>query len=145
MTRAKEHHPDMRDSVGAGKEVLSYCGKCKLTLAHVIVNMKSATTIGKCQCKTCSAEHNYRNPDAVGKKKSPRTVRKEVVPVQRNWKESVSGAEGTLKAYSTDKTFKEGELIDHPSFGKGIVEKLLPGNKMHTLFEDGVKLLICSR
>ncbi|MBI2339242.1 MAG: hypothetical protein HYU99_02585 [Deltaproteobacteria bacterium] len=132
--------------LGAGKDVLSWCGKCKLTLAHVIVSMKDATTIGKCQCKTCFAEHNYRDPETAGKKKpSKKTARKETVPVRRSWQEAVAGAQGTLKAYSTDKTFKEGELIDHPSFGKGIVERLVPGDKMQTLFEDGVKLLICSR
>lgn len=131
--------------LGAGKEVLSYCGKCKLILAHVIVNMKTASVIGKCQCKTCSAEHNYRDPAGVGKKKPSKTTGKEAVPEKRSWKDSVSEAQGTLKGYTSDKTFKEGELINHPSFGKGIVEKVMPDNKMQILFEDGVKLLICSR
>ena len=71
--------------LGVGKEVLSYCNKCKLTLAHIIVTMKSENTIGKVQCKTCGGSHAYKDPSAVkasktrrGKKASKKTASKDV-------------------------------------------------------------------
>ena len=42
------------EAIGVAKEVLSYCGKCKMPLAHVILDMKTESTIGKCQCNTCT-------------------------------------------------------------------------------------------
>lgn len=133
------------EEIAVGKEVLSYCGKCKLPLAHIIVSMKDETKIGKCECKTCSANHNYRDPEGVGKKKTKRGTKKEAVPVEKLWQEALSNAQGEPKAYSMDAKFEEGDLIDHPTFGKGVVEKLIENNKIQTLFEHGMKLLACSR
>jgi methylglyoxal synthase len=43
-----------------GKDVLSYCGKCKLTLSHTVTAM-TGTTIAKVQCNTCKAIHGFRS------------------------------------------------------------------------------------
>ena len=64
-------------SFSAGKEVLSYCGKCKLPLGHIIVSMKDTATIGKVTCNTCKATHMYKDPATKTKKvKAAKTTRK---------------------------------------------------------------------
>jgi hypothetical protein len=134
--------------LAAGKEVLSYCGKCKLALAHVIVNMKSAKTIGKCECKTCKAQHNYRDPEAAKKKKAPRTPRepkKPAIPIEQQWKEALDQAAAPARPYSMKEKFVQGEVIEHSMFGKGVVTELVSDNKLKVLFQQETKLLICAR
>ena len=93
------------EQLGPGKDVLSYCGKCKLALNHVIIDMKSPTVIGKCQCLTCKAKHLYRDPDKPVKKRAS-TKKAATVPVEQVWAEAVNGANGPAKSYSIKDTFE---------------------------------------
>ena len=131
------------EDLGVGKEVLSYCGKCKLALAHIILDMKDETTIGKCQCKTCKAKHNYRDPEAPTKRKSRATTAATVSP-EELWKNAVAKTDGNAKPYAMDKKFTEGDLIDHATLGKGVVTKLVPRDKIEVQFKEASKLLICA-
>ena len=88
---------ELEHPIEVGRDILSYCGKCKLALEHIIVSMKNETTIGKCECKTCSASHNYRDPEAVGKKKG--TIKKPTLSNEEVWRKALAKAEGTSKPY----------------------------------------------
>lgn len=130
----------------AGKEVLSYCGKCKLTLAHIIISMKDVNTIGKVQCKTCNASHAYKDPASKTKKvrskkaKVPGT-RAKSVPINELWTEELGKASGKAKAYTIRETFEVGDLLDHKKFGPGIVQALVDG-KIEVLFQHEIKTLV---
>ena len=93
----------------AGKEVLSYCGKCKLALAHVIVSMKDTNTFGKVQCKTCGATHAYKDPATKAKKvkSKPRVPggKTKSISVGELWTEELAKANGKAKTYSIRETF----------------------------------------
>ena len=130
--------------LAVGKELLSYCGKCKQPSAHVILNMKDKESVGKCQCNTCNAKHNYRDPEAVGKKKVAKKTRKSKASTKPVWKDVLEGATGEPKPYAMSGEFQEGDIVDHPTFGKGVVERLISNNKIETLFEQGSKILICA-
>ncbi len=131
----------MENKLAVGKEVLSYCGKCKLPLIHVIVALKNPTTIATCECKTCKAVHLYRDPVTVGAKKKTTKTSTKKAP-EKVWSPTLFEGGIKPKTYSMSGSFKEGDLIAHPTFGKGVVEKILPPNKMETLFEQGMKILI---
>lgn len=131
------------EELAAGREVLAYCGKCKLPLAHTIANMQEDGRIGKCECNTCGALHNYRDPET--KKAPPKKgsrARKKEVPVEELWKKALDESQGEAKSYAMDKTFDAGDVIDHPTFGKGVIEQIVDGKKIRTIFEDGHKTLI---
>ena len=51
-------------TLSAGKDVLAYCNKCKLKLAHIIVVMNDPTTPGKVTCKTCRSTHAFKESAA---------------------------------------------------------------------------------
>ncbi len=133
-------------SFSAGKEVLSYCGKCKLPLGHTIVSMKDTATIGKVQCNTCQAIHMYKDPAHKAKKvKSTSTSRrkttKKSVSVGQLWMEEMGKVSGKAKAYSIREKFLEGDIIDHKKFGPGIVQTLID-DKIEVLFQHELKLLV---
>ncbi|MEC7277928.1 MAG: hypothetical protein VXV96_16525 [Bdellovibrionota bacterium] len=136
--------------LGVGKEVLSYCNKCKLTLAHIIVTMKSENTIGKVQCKTCGGSHAYKDPSAVkasktrrGKKATKKTASKE--SISDIWMERVASASSKSQKYSIKTKFELGDIIDHPKFGPGVIDKLIDADKIQVIFRHDIKTLIHNR
>ena len=128
------------------QEVLSHCNKCKLALAHIILVMKDDGKIGRCLCKTCGAKHVYKDPDAVKKKATrKRKPKAPEVPIEEVWKDALSKAQGDPKQYNIKGEFFNGEVINHPTFGQGVVDKQLDGDKIHVIFETDIKTLVQNR
>jgi len=139
----------MSSQLGVGKEVLSHCNKCKLTLAHIIVTMKSLSEPDKVMCKTCKGTHSYKDPAAsnkkavavkkiVGKKAPSRTS----MPIEQVWAEAMNKTHRQSKEYSIKGVFEMGDIISHPSFGLGVVDKVVDGNKIEVIFRDDYRTLI---
>ena len=130
--------------IGVGKEILSHCNKCKLPLAHIIVNMKTKTTIGKVTCKTCDATHVYKDPSKVRAKKKATGSRKRKpsTSIADLWLEAVGKSDSKSKEYSPKNEFSLGDIIDHPKFGPGVVEKCFDGNKIEVIFRHEIKVLM---
>lgn len=137
--------------LSVGKEVLSQCSKCKLILAHIIVTMKDSKTPDKTLCKTCKSTHSYKAPGATKKKTSISTVIKTAKAknhtktsesVNELWTKAVNKTTLSSKSYTIKGNFLSGDLIEHPTFGTGIVEKLIDSNKIEVLFKDEYRTLI---
>jgi hypothetical protein len=136
-----------------GKEALSYCTSCKMDLNHTIVALKG-DRIAKVQCLTCKKEHVYRAPKGITepgqvKPKATRARKKkeaeaaETVSVEAEWEKLMAAhREAPLKPYSTKTAFALGDKIGHPTFGDGIVGKLIYPNKLEVIFRTDVKVLI---
>lgn len=129
----------------AGKEVLSYCGSCKLSLGHIIIVMKDAATIGKVKCNTCGGTHMYKDPASKTKKvksKKP-TARKtkKSISVGELWAEELSKFSGKAKVYSIRERFDQGDMLDHKKFGPGVVQECID-DKIEVLFQHEIKLLV---
>ena len=127
----------------AGKEVLSYCGKCKLSLAHIIVVMKDVGTIGKVTCKTCNGTHVYKDPALKAKKVKSVTAKKSKKAVNVNdlWASEIAKSNGSSKKFTIRDLFEIGDLIDHKTFGPGVVQAFVDG-KIEVLFQHEIKLLV---
>lgn len=135
-----------------GKEVLSYCGKCKLTLAHLIASMKGPSEIDKVVCKTCKSTHAFKDPSAK-KAKAPvsritrtqgrsSSSKKSSEPHSVVWERAIQTTSSSVQEYSIRVQFKTGDLINHPTFGQGIVERSIDANKIQVLFRDDSKVLL---
>jgi len=132
--------------LSVGKEILSHCNKCTLSLAHIILVMKEDGIVGKCQCKTCGAKHMYKDPKGTIKKAPRKKRRKSVeLPIGELWQEALTNCTSEPKTYSTKTQFYTGETINHPTFGQGVIEKEMDGNKIHVIFETDYKTLVHNR
>lgn len=138
-------------AIGVGKEILSQCNKCKLILAHIIVTMKTATDPDKVMCKTCKATHTFKDPAAKKKKATIDKVIKNArltsgkrvnESIGEIWTRAITRSGAEAVSYSTKTNFKLGDIINHPSFGQGVVEKLIDNNKIEVLFKDDYKTLL---
>ncbi len=135
-----------------GKEVLSYCGKCKLTLAHIIASMKGPNEVDKVICKTCKGTHVFKDPSAKKAKPTitriartqgkPGSSRKSSEPHSVIWEKTIGASKASAQDYSIKAQFKIGDVINHPTFGQGVVEKSIDGNKIQVMFRDDSKVLL---
>jgi hypothetical protein len=149
----------------AGSEIDSWCTKCKLDLSHRIIAMVGDQP-KRVECRTCKSHHNYYRPKALGaaapakadKKvattrtatgKAPSSASARAVAAakaendrERGWEKTVSGHPPTaFKPYRVSSLFELGQLVHHPKFGDGYVQKVIDRHKMEVMFRDGVRTL----
>ena len=138
----------MARTASVAKETLAYCTSCKMDLNHVIVAMKG-DRIAKVQCLTCKKEHVYRAPKgATEPEAKPSRAKKASAEdshssVEMEWERlMVAHREHPVKPYSMKGQFGLGDKLNHPTFGEGIVGKLIYPNKLEVIFRNDVKVLI---
>lgn len=137
-----------------GKEVLSYCSSCKMDLSHTVVAMQG-DRIRKVQCRTCKKEHMYKaakgiNDPAEAPAKATRAARgskaaaaPKSTPIEVEWEKLMAQYKNNpVKSYSAKGQFQTGDRLNHPSFGDGIVGKLVYPNKIEVVFRTDLKVLI---
>ena len=132
--------------VQVATETLSYCTSCKMDLNHMIVAMKG-DKIARVQCLTCKKEHNFKAPKGVTeppkKKKKKAAAEAAGNPIELEWEKLMSDhKDAPLKTYNTKGNFLLGDKISHPTFGDGIVGKLIYPNKVEVIFRNDLKILI---
>jgi hypothetical protein len=128
------------------EDIIAYCTSCKLDLAHVIVAL-DGKKVKKVLCKTCNKEHVYKAPkkgkSPVKKKKTTAKTKKKTISPLEEWERAMEQAkDAPINAYAQDGSFREGEKVDHGSFGHGLITKLIHPNKMEVIFEEGTKCMI---
>src|SRR5688500_9320455 len=129
-----------------GKDVLSYCTKCKLNLGHIIVAMKDVKHIAKVKCNTCGTLQAYKDPSVSSKQNKTRTKKTSMTPskiisVSDLWMEKMSSTKKKSTPYAMDAKFVQGDIIDHTKFGPGIVEKVVD-DKIEVIFRHEIKTLV---
>lgn len=128
-----------------GADCLSYCGKCKLELAHVVVSMLGGRP-ARVECKTCRSQHNHKGGAPVARKSSTSSgstpLRKVTVRVREVWQQKVDASRGKVPInYNVRELFKKGDVIQHTQFGLGFVEEVKLG-KITVLFSETEKVLV---
>ncbi|EQC44121.1 hypothetical protein [Bacteriovorax sp. DB6_IX] len=132
--------------LGVGKEIVTYCSKCKLELAHIIVAMRDEVTPYKVQCKTCKSTHAFKIKKAATATRKKSTTRKPRVSAEQKimnlWDEAKSKQTEDAAPYSIRTKFEIGQFIDHPKFGEGVVDKHIDNNKIEVVFQKDIRVLI---
>jgi hypothetical protein len=129
----------MVEKYAAGENIASYCTKCKINLDHAIVAM-TGETIAKVKCKTCGSVHKFRNPADPPKVRTPRVKKVKIDAAVATWEAGMAEARGKEHVYSMGAKYRIGDVVDHHTFGKGIVRKLYM-NKCDVLFKDKERLM----
>ena len=138
-----------------GKNVDAQCTKCGLLLAHIVLYEVNGA-IARVKCKTCGAEHKYRGAKPLITKSEilsvrNRQVKTKATPVgkvsesedRRRWiaKHRELAENAQILPYHITDGYKKGEIVLHPSFGIGFIEKIVSEQQMHILFEDCMKYM----
>ncbi len=135
-----------------GGNVDSWCGPCKMMLAHTIEAVVGAQP-ARVHCNTCKAQHNYKGfPPG----EAPKQVRAKAarggraggpgVAKASHYHELLKSKNMALgKRYSPKDRYVPGDVVEHPSFGIGVATAIKDGIKIEVLFEDGPKVLMHGR
>ncbi|MCF8143664.1 MAG: hypothetical protein K9N21_07080 [Deltaproteobacteria bacterium] len=137
-----------KDRTPVAQDLVTRCSRCDLELAHVVVYHNLAGIVDRVKCKTCGSEHKY-HPD---KKKAPaRTLKqkKRPVPKKKDLTRDFANLAEKFKekpsiAYSISASFEPDDVIDHKTFGRGIVTSV-SHEKMEVVFFEGPRILACNR
>jgi hypothetical protein len=131
-----------------GGDILAYCSKCQGEFSHVVVSMVDRKP-ARVQCKMCKGNHNFKRigdtrAKSVSRSSTPSsTPRKQVVLAQDYWQEQMDLQKGKpMKTYSPKELFQKGEVINHKSFGVGIIEEVRIDKKIVVIFRAGEKVLV---
>jgi len=139
MTKDKDRTP-------VAENVFTMCTKCGIELNHVVVAHAEGGTVERVKCHTCGTEHKYR-PD---KKKAPKkTAKKSIAAQEADLTKTFEKLAEKFKEkkplpYSMSGSFKNDDVIDHKTFGIGIVISA-SYDKMEVAFSDRPRILACNR
>ena len=129
----------------AGSDIDSYCGKCGMELAHVIIAMEGAR-VARVECKTCHSTHAHRSIDVTSRRaptpRKPTRTRLGTSAFDR----VMEGKDASRPTpYQATRAFTVGEVLAHPSFGTGCVTALLSDKKIEVVFRDSMRVLVHAR
>ncbi len=138
-------------NVKLGSDIDSWCSKCKMMLAHTIEAMVDGKP-ARVLCNTCKSSHNYR-PKPPGVVSRPARQRDDGEPATHTRRPGTSRyqsllktkTESVVKAYSPTTKFELGDVLEHPTFGRGVAITVKEGSKIEVLFESGSKTLVHER
>ncbi|MFH1215081.1 MAG: hypothetical protein V1706_01120 [Pseudomonadota bacterium] len=142
--------------ISAGDDIDSRCLKCKAVTNHTIIAMIGAK-VAKVQCNTCHSPHNYRPPSVeksttvrrtAGKTVTGRTTKPRISKemAAASLFEDVLAARdfSTAMPYRMSGDFNPNDILNHPSFGFGVVTKKISSTRIEVCFKEGSKILVCS-
>ena len=144
----------MNKRLSAGSIVETRCTRCKDITNHTIVAMVGEQIV-RVECNTCHGVHNYHAPKtakepaapkaAVKKAATPRATKADPEAAARAEWETLQPDMDQAKAipYDMNGTYRAKNLLSHSQFGLGIVQAVIPPNKMDVLFKEGKKRLRC--
>jgi hypothetical protein len=148
-----------KKSLSPGDFVQAFCTRCKEVLRHKIMALVEGVPV-RVKCNTCEGEHAFRGAaEAASRASEGRPERrKEKAPgsaaktrrgantLAAEWEAQLAAAKGrTPRRYVPAERFKAAEVIDHPSFGAGVVQRVLEPGKILVLFASGTKTLVCGK
>ena len=136
----------MQRSYEVGRSCEAWCTRCKSETEHTIIAMVDGLP-KRVECDICHSQHNYRGAPGQGQPTKKKGSRSRRISRKNSPRERLLSADDSPEArlYSMTERFEADEVVEHGSFGIGIVQQVQPGNKIEVLFRSGKKLLVHGR
>jgi len=123
-----------------GSNIDSWCGKCKMLLAHTIEAIVDDEP-KRVKCNTCKSQHAYK-AQAARTSSTPRMGKS--AANKHQWAMKASST-AVAKTYSPTSKYEAGDVLDHHTLGRGVTTAVKEGAKIEVLFESGLKTLVHAR
>jgi hypothetical protein len=144
----------MNKPLSAGSTIETQCTRCKGVLNHTIVAMVGEKII-RVECSTCRGVHAYHPVKAPKEPSATKTARTKAMAHRKTKTDPETTARAEWEAlqpdmdsaqaipYDMNGVYHVNNLLSHPIFGLGIVQLVIPPNKIDVLFQGGKKRLRC--
>ena len=141
-----------RSNTKVGSDIDSWCGKCKRILAHTVEAMVGDKPV-RVHCNTCKSQHSYKpNPPAGSSQRSGKReargaqTSQPAKPGAHRYQSLLKAKSAAVaKTYSPQNKYEAGDVLEHPTFGRGVATAVKDGTKIEVLFEGGPKTLVHGR
>jgi hypothetical protein len=144
----------MSTQLSAGSTIETRCTRCNGVLNHTIVAMVGEKIV-RVECSTCHGLHAYHPVKAPKEAAAAKATSKKAAAPRKTkadpeaaaraeWAELQQGMDSAQAIpYDMTRVYRLKNLLSHPNFGLGIVQLVIPPNKIDVLFQDGKKRLRC--
>ncbi|MEO5668191.1 MAG: hypothetical protein ABIR96_09050 [Bdellovibrionota bacterium] len=149
------------DRTPVAKDIWCFSPKEKAFTWHVVINHDAKGYVDRVQCKVTGQVHKYKRQNKPEPVKSASTIVRRAAGstatssaaktietsavLEETWFAGVKKwGDKIVPTYEPTKFFDKGFVVDHPSFGKGVVQTRRD-NKIDVLFKIGIKTLPCAR
>mgnify|MGYP007071097916 CR=1 FL=1 len=150
-TTASAPAPRRVKKYSIGGDIEAWCGKCKELTGHSILVIEGDEP-KQVLCGICRSQHNYRTESArptdkpatgstaSNNKVSGRTSDADKQRSEKNKLADELAAAVDVKLFNPRDTFKSGQIISHPLYGRGKVESITRGSVL-IRFVEGLRPL----
>lgn len=134
------------DELEAAGMTEEWCPECHDRKPHKILQDGSHMIV----CAECNCEHR-REKDVPNAKPVPHGIltneeKKDAHQRKAAWiRLTTAISDSDVIKYSIHADLKEGDIINHSKFGRGVVIEKMEPNKVEVLFEDDLKRLVCCK
>lgn len=133
----------------SGREafVEGHCKICKDVTRHKICLVQDGK-LKEVQCGSCHDLHKFKPPPPSKAERQRIAAERQKAKLREEDREKWERIkpkmiEAKAKDYSMDGLFRKKDVIRHPQFGLGMVERKAGHRKVEVLFEDGRKIMRC--
>ncbi len=142
--------PVPKRALEPGSFIQAQCTRCKAELRHTVVALVEGVPV-RVKCNTCGGEHAYRAQRAPSSRSVPREREPARAPTKKpptglhaEWNRQLEAAAARpVLSYRANEKFVAGDVVDHASFGRGVVQRVVEPGKILVLFSGGTKVLVC--
>lgn len=138
----------VKDNTPVAGDIVTRCTKCKLELRHIVISHNKEGIVARVKCCTCGGEHKYYSEQkralAKIKKEKAAKVAKKNREAERYARLLEQNQGKKIISYGMSQKYKDHDIIDHKTFGKGVVTTAY-SQKIDVLFETGLRILACNR
>lgn len=140
------------DRTPVAKDIWCYSAREKAFTWHVVVNHDANGYVDRVQCKVTGSIHKYKrqNKPAPASTGTKRTIVRSkntapAIDLEEVWYKGVKQwGNKVVRTYSPSVNFQKGDVLDHPTFGKGYVQGKRD-NKIDVLFKSELKTLLSAK
>jgi hypothetical protein len=99
------------------------------------------------KCRRCGTVHRHHASPSAPPVKTRRSAKAAAAIAHEVTYERLLAVTAGRKTrpYSVSGVFRAHDVIEHPTFGLGVVTHLVAGDKIQVVFKNGGKLLVCRR
>ncbi|PLX98106.1 MAG: hypothetical protein C0623_13735 [Desulfuromonas sp.] len=136
-----------KTSKDQGDWVKGRCTVCRDVTRHTVLAAEGEK-LTLVRCNQCEDQHKFKSPPPSKAEKvviaAARAKAKSEAADRERWAQMrPEMTDDRAKNYSMDGLFRKKDVIKHPVFGFGMVEKKAGPRKVEVLFADGRKVMRC--
>ena len=134
-----------KDRTPVAQSIATLCTKCKMELNHIVICHTMEGVVARVKCRTCGKYHpEKKKMPRKAARATGRTAASRKVSAAPDFEQFSEKLRNRVPVpYSLSGSFKVDDVINHATYGMGLVTKV-SRQRVGVLFFDGPRTLVCN-